>query len=932
MMLQRAVAGYRVHCIVLLLSLTSAGSAEVVDVYCDSTVPQSDFAASEIQLALKRKGFDSERKPLAELNPDDPHSKIVLGQADNRALRKVLSDRDGKFPSELGEQAYAIRTTKESVRAYWVLGGDANGLMYGGLQLAENIRHHGLTKAYDCEESPYIKNRGVKYNLPLDLRVPTYHGYGYKTHREAFAGDAAKHAIPAAWDMSYWEDWFDEMARDRFNVISIWNCHPFPALLDMEESIQDVQGSEGYSKEMSPAEKVAFWKGVTAYAKGRGFQVYFITWNIYTYGAEGKHGITNDANNAATKEYFRRAVRKMFETYPDLDGLGVTAGENMIGLSADREGEWMWDAYGQGMLDYAREHPERDITFIHRWHYADISQVMGHFEPLLAMPNVRLDMSYKYSAAHMYSAPIPRLIYTKDGDVPADLAKSRKKTWLEVRQDDFYFLHWGDPEFARDYLRGFPDKDEYIQGFFYGSDGWTATRDFYSKAEVHKNVLDIKRLWYTQMLWGRLAYNPQTPNSVFIEEMASRYPGVDATTLFGAWSDASRGLPLATEVVQGTLCYDFNWWPELSQSAKKYLTIDDFIKAKPSVGSDISSIADSAAGKRGTGRTSYEVADQIEEAAQAALDKLTSISSDADADLEVNLKSIYAQAYLSLYYAEKIRAATDKAAGDNHAATAGLGKAVRYWNRYVNLMDGMFTGAGMQRTRGFRDWHVHDAAVMKEYTDLGGDPNLLRGAKADAERAATPRRYFVSLDGDDAWSGNQARAFAGADDGPFRTLDAARDAVRRLSRQQREERPIEICILPGVYARKQPFMLDARDSGTEASPVVYRSWEDQPVVISGGQEVRDWKRVELNGRSVLVADLSQLPDDYAPFEQLWVNGRRATQARTPNRGYLKIPSPPQARRQIPYAEADARYFDDVDGGVAVVFNKWLEYHMPLAAR
>jgi len=36
-------------------------------------------------------------------------------------------------------------------------------------------------------------------------------------------------------------------------------------------------------------------------------------------------------------------------------------------------------------------------------------------------------------------------------------------------------------------------------------------------------------------------------------------------------------------------------------------------------------------------------------------------------------------------------------------------------------MDGMFIGADMLRTRDFKNWHVHDAAVTKEYTDLGGD-------------------------------------------------------------------------------------------------------------------------------------------------------------------------------------------------------------------
>ena len=411
----------------------------------------------------------------------------------------------------------------------------------------------------------------------------------------------------------------------------------------------------------------------------------------------------------------------MFETYPDLDGVGVTAGENMNRLSADAEGKWMWDTYGQGIMDYAKRHPDRDITFIHRWHYADISQVMGYFKPMLALSNVRLDMSYKYSAAHMYSAPAPRLIYTKDGDVPADLARTQKKTWLEVRQDDFYYLHWSHPQFARDYIFAFPDKDKYIQGFFYGSDGWTATRDFYSKADAHKNMLDIKRLWYTQMLWGRLSYNPETSDQVFINEMAYRYPKAPATTLFDAWSNASRGLPLAAEVIQGSLCFDFHWWPELCQGNKGFLTIKDFMKAKPSIGSELRSIKESAAGGCPKGLSSDDVADKVQMAAESALKKLATISADGSPDLAVNIKSIRAQAYLSLYYAEKIRAATAKATGRNKDARTALGKAEGHWKNYTRIMDGMFIGADMLRTRDFKNWHVHDSAVSREYSALGGN-------------------------------------------------------------------------------------------------------------------------------------------------------------------------------------------------------------------
>jgi hypothetical protein len=201
-----------------------------------------------------------------------------------------------------------------------------------------------------------------------------------------------------------------------------------------------------------------------------------------------------------------------------------------------------------------------------------------------------------------------------------------------------------------------------------------------------------------------------------------------------------------------------------------------------------------------------------------------------------------------------------------------------------------------------------------------------------AGETSAPLRFFVSLEGNDTGPGTLKR--------PFRSLEAARDAVRQLSQEQRTEQPIEICMLPGTYLRNQAFKLSAQDSGTKEAPIVYRSWTHEPTIISGGKKVRHWTKADLNGRSVLVADLSTLPGGFTPFEQLWVNGQRATQARTPNSGYLKIPAvpfvekDPQAERRakarhFAYAPTDEHHFDGVQEGVAVVFNKWLEYHMPL---
>ena len=713
----------------IILSVSLITPVAAIDLYYDKALPQSAFAASEIREVLEEQEQPVELKDISSLEAENTDPKIVLALASDENANKILLTLSGREPENLGEQAYVLQTTETRPRSYWVTGGDANGLMYGGLQLAEDFAGFRLGTPVYRKETPYIKNRGVKYNLPLDLRLPTYFGPRFKPDAEAFLGDAAKEAIPNVWDMDYWKEWFDEMARNRFNVISIWNCHPFPGLLDMDESVKDVQGFDGYSKTLSPTEKIAFWKEVMAYAKGRGFKFYFVTWNIYTYGAADNGEITNSPKNEATKAYFRKAVRLMFETYPDLDGLGVTAGENFAKLSDDQEGKWMWEAYGQGILDYAKDHPERDITFIHRWHYATIEQVVDNFKELLALPNVRLDMSYKYSAAHMYSTPEPTLIYTMHGDVPAELAQNDKKTWLEVRQDDFYYLHWADPKFAREYIQGFPDKDRYIQGFFYGSDGWSATRDFVSKDPTFKDKLDIKRLWFSQMIWGRLAYNPETPDSIFIDRLSDRYRDVFAKDLFEAWRQASHGLPLATEVIQGTLSFDFQWWPELCQSHKGFVTIRNFIKAKPPGGSTISSIAETAAGKSGDKRTTYEVADEIQSSAEAALKILSTLTAKDDPELAVDLRNITAQAHLSLYYAEKIRGATSLAADKEDEAKTAMGKAVGHWQNYVTIMDSMFHGADMMRSKDFKDWHVHDAAVLKEFTELGGRPEDLERLK-----------------------------------------------------------------------------------------------------------------------------------------------------------------------------------------------------------
>jgi hypothetical protein len=300
-----------------------------------------------------------------------------------------------------------------------------------------------------------------------------------------------------------------------------------------------------------------------------------------------------------------------------------------------------------------------------------------------------------------------------------------------VRNDSFYFVHWGDPEFARAYLRGLPGQGDWFRGFLMGADGFCPTKTFYSKNRSAQGLLEVQRQWYLYMLWGRLAFNPATPDAVFQNHLARRYPEVHAENLFTAWSLASRGLPKATELVHGKLTLDFHWWPEGCQSKDGFVSAAQFGDANPGKGSTLCSIAQSAANACNGGKSSYALADEIEADALAALSAVKTMQAAPHTELCVTLDNLKAMSYLTIYYACKIRGATHLKAKEQAKARDALGTAYCWWMKYSSLMDSLFTGMKMQRTKDLPDWHTHDHAVLKEYTDLGGQ-GTPTSATADA--------------------------------------------------------------------------------------------------------------------------------------------------------------------------------------------------------
>jgi hypothetical protein len=147
---------------------------------------------------------------------------MTLGD-DANATRIVLTV--GKEGNDAA-QSYSIRVQNDGGRrVITVRGADAAGAMYGGLDIAEAIRTGTLDSLKDSDHSPHIARRGIKFNIPLDLRTPSY----------TDCSDAAQANIPEMWEREFWTAFLDAMARHRYNVLSLWSLHPFPSLVKVPE-------------------------------------------------------------------------------------------------------------------------------------------------------------------------------------------------------------------------------------------------------------------------------------------------------------------------------------------------------------------------------------------------------------------------------------------------------------------------------------------------------------------------------------------------------------------------------------------------------------------------------------------------------------------------------------------------------------------------
>ena len=139
--------------------------------------------------------------------------------------------------------------------------------------------------------------------------------------------------------------------------------------------------------------------------------------------------------------------------------------------------------------------------------------------------------------------------------------------------------------------------------------------------------------------------------------------------------------------------------------------------------------------------------------------------------------------------------------------------------------------------------------------------------------------FYVSPTGNDFNSGTAEQ--------PLASLIGARDAIRKHKKEHSSTVSFIVTIADGIYTMNEPFILKSEDGGTLEHPIIYKAEKGTKPIFSGGKKISGFT---INKNGIWEVKIPESKYYKWSFDQLYVNNKRATLARTPNKGFLKIRS------------------------------------------
>ena len=654
-----------------------------------------------------------------DFNPDSDVQKFALAlfkqSLDEKGYSATSSDHLFKITisdeedTELKSESYSYIATPTSLR---ITASDDNGLLYAVLDITEAMENGvPLDQLASKSESPAYPFRAIKFNLP------------WRSYR---FGPALQQHMETCRDLAFWERFLDMMAENRFNALSLWNLHPFSYMIRAKNF--------PFACDLKTDEELADWQNfyheLFRMAKERGIETYIVNWNIFVPDGFVEHyGISGDRNvhkwnksitpemDEIVRRYTRESVTQVLEEYPNLTGIGLSLGEAMNGMSTENREEWVLDTIVRGVQE-----ANRPAKLIHRVPFAAGNRNFGSMskeaelltrKALEGIEGVDGDIlvEVKFNWSHAHSTP--ELVKVHGGDIsdtywnPAP--ENYKLIWM-ARNEDFFFLNWGQADFIRDHIR--LNKHDYVGGYFVGSEMYIPALDYFTKPGMEVDWdYAFERQWLFYKMWGRLLYNPQTPDSIFNNAFSARY-GENYSTLLDAYEVASQ-IPLLI-CSNWDVSNDRSIYAEMFRSNRRskerraqLISVSNLIADKP-LDPDFVSIRDYVETTLSEKTfspdrvTPLQLADQFEDLAKRSLLLIKGFKVTNDS-LAYEIGDIQAWAHLSFYMADKIRGTTSyhffeqsKNATYQNQAIDHLKQAKDHWIDLVKITEKLYPEAYCQ--------------------------------------------------------------------------------------------------------------------------------------------------------------------------------------------------------------------------------------------
>ncbi len=428
------------------------------------------------------------------------------------AIGSVTFQQDGHFADP---ESYELSLKDGHLR---ILSNDLPGALYAIADLQNQLPNG--TPSLEKTFTPTFPVRAIKFNLP------------WSAYRESASMSLHEKTCR---DPEFWRVFLDMMFENRFNTLLLYNKHPFPFMIKLDEY---PEANPFSTEEMQ--QWMSFWQELFQMAHERGIEVFIVNWNIIVSPSFAQTHQISEYNDTSqiTRDYTKKSVTALINQYPGLAGLGVTLADWMNGMSPVQKETWIQETFIDGIKEANRE-----VKFLHR---AVLSGSSDEMRKILDIADFDQSayVEVKFNWSHGHSTPDLLITHaSEEGEVNTgfwDPAPQNYHIQWMIRNEDFFILPWGEPEFIRNHIHA--NAHPFVNGYHIGSEGYIPALNYLDKSD-NAPVYAFERQWLFYKLWGKLLYDKNTGDDYFVDFINKKFATDQGINLLKAYTYASK-MPL----------------------------------------------------------------------------------------------------------------------------------------------------------------------------------------------------------------------------------------------------------------------------------------------------------------------------------------------------------------------------------------------------